>query len=153
MLCGNQISATARPGAVILCALILTACAATGNYTYKLYPGPELPDSELATVTFGSRLEHVFFDGLSVHRSDYGDIRVRPGEHAIIFDALWGARDIHVTVDLEKGRRYLLLQTDVWPFCCPEPAVVSGEKVWAWIQEEDTGVVIGELVQTAMPEP
>ncbi|MDH3375115.1 MAG: hypothetical protein OEM85_17285 [Gammaproteobacteria bacterium] len=125
---------------------VIAGCAATGNYTYKLYSGPTLPDAELAAVQFGGRLEHVIIDGLSVYRADYGDVLLSPGEHSIVFDSdWWGGQDIRYSVQLEKGRQYLLLKTDVWPFCCPGPVVVSGQKVWGWVQDATSEAIVGEI--------
>lgn len=119
--------------------VVIVGCAATGNYTYKLYPGPKLSKAELATVEFGSRLEHVVIDGLNVHRSEYGKVLLLPGEHTFAFNG------ISISAQLEKGHQYLLLGTDVWPFCCADPVIVSGREVHRWIQNADTGAIVGEI--------
>lgn len=141
---------------VALVAVISGCTASTGNYTYKLYAGPTLPEAELAIVKFGQEtLEHVTIDGLSVHRADYGDVLLSPGQHSIVFVSNWpGGRDIRYSVQLEKGRQYQLMETSQWMLasCCREPAQVSGLTVWGWVQDANSGEIVGEVEEYGMPE-
>lgn len=126
-------------------AATLSACASTGSHTYKLYPGPSLPASELASVEFGSRITNVAIDGLAVDRSEYGTVLLLPGEHSIEFINYNGSVYLHYVALLERGHTYQLVGTDVWPFCCPDDVSVSGQKVSAWIKDADSGEVVGEI--------
>ena len=46
----------------------LRGCARTDDIVYKLYPGPERPDTEIVTLQLGSASE-VIIDGLKVDRA------------------------------------------------------------------------------------
>lgn len=75
----------------IITAAVLISLSACGSHhsqhVYKLYPGPDLPDSDVATLVFGEGVYAVEIDGLKVSSSDYGEIKLTPGEHYI----RWGA--------------------------------------------------------------
>jgi hypothetical protein len=68
------------------------------DHVYKLYPGPERPQSELATV----RLESAYYaqiDGLLVDRGDYEQVLLLPGEHEIHWGQ-WFAVSVLVDPDM-----------------------------------------------------
>lgn len=79
-------SAVPPVASALLAALwLLTLAACGGQQIYKLYPGPERPPSELATVQFGffGHAKDLLIDGIFVNGSDYDTIRVSPGLHRL----------------------------------------------------------------------
>ena len=62
------------------------------HHVYKLYPGKELPKSQLATVELTSAY-YAQIDGLLIQRADYQEVLLLPGEHEIRRLALLIHRD------------------------------------------------------------
>jgi hypothetical protein len=100
-------------------AALLTACANGNDFLYKLYPGPERPDSELATLTLDGNVYHATIDGLYVQRLDYSVVKLRPGEHTITYGAVFGTSylvnaemedriETTETFEMLAGRNYIL---------------------------------------------
>ena len=58
--------------ALTIIVLLLSACGGYhSEHVYKLYPGPELPESDIATLKFGKGVYAVEIDGLKVSSADY----------------------------------------------------------------------------------
>lgn len=136
-----------RRGFSLILLGLVAGCGTTATgHVYKLYPGPQLPDAELATVSFGSReifnypmnVERVLIDGVTADRTQFGKVKVLPGNHEIVFPSQSGSRVIHVSVTLEPGHNYVLMG---WG----GPVRVSGQWVNRWIQDAETGDIVGEV--------
>jgi hypothetical protein len=69
----------ANPACVFL--IILSGCASS-NPVYKLYPGPLLQDSDLATVTL-THGDAISVDGLNVASAEYRTVHLMPGLYRI----------------------------------------------------------------------
>jgi len=70
----------------LLLATLSGACAPLPSHiynTYKLYPGPLRPASELVKISFGRGVTSFHVDGLRVSRADYKLVELLPGEHEI----------------------------------------------------------------------
>ncbi len=134
--------------AAALCGVIalitLGGCSTTSDFVYKLYPGPALPDSELATLRFGDRVSEARIDGLSVNRWDYGAIKVAPGGHTISYGAEFGvsvmvnpamqdAIATSTTIELKSGRSYILQGARTYG---------HGYTMYLWIEDAETGDVV-----------
>lgn len=134
--------------AAALCGVIalitLGGCATSSDFVYKLYPGPELPDSELATLRFGGDVHEARIDGLNVTRWDYGAIKVAPGRHTISYGAEFGvsvmvnsamhdAIATSTTIELESGRSYILQAGRTYG---------HGYTMYLWIEDAETGNVV-----------
>ncbi len=135
--------------AAALCGVIalitLGGCSTNNDFVYKLYPGPELPDSELATLRFGGQVFEARIDGLNVMRRDYGAIKVAPGRHTISYGAEFGvsvmvnpamhdAIAADTTIELEPGRSYILQGGRTYG---------QGYTMYLWIEDAETGDVVG----------
>ena len=132
---------------VILAAMVvsLAACGSTrSQHVYKLYPGPELPDSDVATMIFGDGVFAVEIDGLKVSSSDYGTIKLSPGEHSI----RWGATflvsvmvnssgfdhaETENVTDLVAGHTYII-QSD--------RTTGHSYRMYLWIEDAETGEAV-----------
>lgn len=121
----------------------LFACATPTHESYKLYPGPARPLSELAVV----RLDDASiaeFDGRVAERTDWADVQLLPGKHQIRWQREFGAS---VTVEpsgfatggnsaevtLEAGHVYALRA---------DRSYGLGYEMYFWISDETTGRVI-----------
>lgn len=125
--------------------LLLSACGTlheTG--VYKLYPGPERPDSELATLAFGDRVYTMEVDGLKVSSGDYSEVKLLPGEHRINWGATFGVSvmvnpamfdraDAEQVVKLAAGHRYRV-QAD--------RTTGAGYRMFVWIEDAASGEVV-----------
>jgi len=118
-----------------------------GHYVYKLYPGKELPESQLVTVKL-SDAYYAQFDGFLVDRADYQDVLLLPGEHeiswgkwfavSVMVDANMFAEGGHTAlVELRAGHTYELhadrthghgYQKYFWITDAASGEVIAGEK-------------------------
>lgn len=124
---------------------IMCGCAADDQlYVYKLYPGPQLAETEVATIRFGSRVFAARVDGLEFRPGDYDRVHVLPGEHLIDWHGdFWDSydsdgsdnftKDACATVDLEKGVVYILGAGDT---------EMSELELKYWIQAENSGAIL-----------
>ena len=123
---------------------LIAGCVTASSHSYKLYPGPALPEAELAVVEIAAGLDHTEIDGLSVYPADYGRVLVSPGKHSIVLIGPEGI-SLRYTAILEKGHQYRLLTW--WGrlcYWCAQPEF-SGKTVWGWVEDETSGLVVGEL--------
>jgi hypothetical protein len=91
---------------VISTLLLLSACGTLHEAgVYKLYPGPALPDSEVATLEFGSNVFAMEINDLKVHSNDYSSIKLAPGTYKIRWDASFEVGMVF-SLDLLAGHRY-----------------------------------------------
>ena len=132
---------------ILLFSFVITSCGLTNHYVYKLYPGPELPDSEVVTLVFGSGIHEVTIDGMKVKRSDYQTIKLQPGEHiihweatflvSVLIDADGVAHDATTnTVLMKAGHTYTLHK---------DRTTGHGYETYLWMTDETTGqIVAGE---------
>ena len=116
------------------------------HHVYKLYPGKELLQSELATIKLTS-VYYVQIDGLRVNRMDYEQVRLLPGKHEIYWGK-WFAVSVMVdpdmfseggltaVVELEAGHTYELHA---------DRTTGHGYRKYFWITDAVSGeVVAGE---------
>lgn len=106
-----------------------------------------LPDSEVATLQFGSGIHEVTIDGMKVNRSDYREIKLQPGEHvmhwratflvSVLIDADGFDHDATTnTVQLKAGHIYTLHK---------DRTTGHGYEMYLWMTDETTGeIVAGE---------
>lgn len=122
---------------VLLSAAVLAACATGTNHVYKLYPGPERPAAELATLVFDDRVYHATIDGLYVERWDYGSVQVLPGTHTIAYGAAFAVSYLVnpemqdsiegvETFELLAGKTYLMKS---------DRSYGHGYTMYLWIEE------------------
>jgi len=105
------------------------------------------PDSEVSTLLFGAGVFEVSIDGMSVNRSDYQEIKLKPGEHVIhwgamflvsvLIDADGFAQDETTdTVQFKAGHTYTLHK---------DRTTGHGYEIYLWIRDDTTGeIVAGE---------
>lgn len=128
-------------------ALTLTGCASADRHTYKLYPGPERPAAELATLDV-TGVDSVIIDGLEVSRWDYGTVLLLPGEHqlvstetfgfsVLIEPAMLGTFESTLDVTLAPGKVYKVIG---------DRTTGHGYRIYFWVEEVQSGKVIaGEM--------
>jgi hypothetical protein len=125
--------------------ITLSSCGSHhSQHVYKLYPGPELPDSDVATLVFGEGVYAVEIDGLKVSSSDYGEIKLTPGEHHI----RWGATFlISVMVNasgfdrIETGNDANLVAGHTYTIHA-DRTTGYGYRMYLWVEDTETGEVI-----------
>lgn len=115
---------------------LLAGCESTSEFAYKLYPGQELPDTELVTLSFGDNgINEVLINGIMVQRSEYGTVKLLPGECTVLIPRV----DIEVSAEFEKGHHYLLqwgLTKDSY-----------GQPTHRWIEDTGLGTFVGTVTQ------
>jgi hypothetical protein len=123
----------------------LSACGAHhSQYVYKLYPGPELTDSDVATLKFGKGVYVVEIDGLKVSSADYGTIKLVPGKHSIRWEAMFlvsvmvnssgfDSAEADKKVNLSAGHTYTIEA---------DRTTGPGYRMYLWIENTDTGEVV-----------
>lgn len=133
---------------VLLCLVtgslgLLWSCASTKDIVYKLYPGPERPDTELVTLYLGDATE-VVIDGMKVSQSDYGTVKLLPGPHEIQWKSWFGVsvliepsgyaiRESEDTVEFKAGQAYILKADRTTGY---------GYRTFLWIEDVGSGKVI-----------
>lgn len=127
---------------------IFSAMDDGGPYVYKLYPGPELPESDVAVVELASAY-YAQIDGFMIQHADYERVHLLPGEHVI----RWGRRftvsvlvdpdmfaegSLTAVLDLEGGHTYELHA---------DRTTGPGYRKYFWITDSASGeVVAGEMI-------
>lgn len=113
------------------------------HHVYKLYPGKERPQSELATVKLAG-VSFAQIDGLRVNRADYEQVHLLPGEHQVYWGQ-WFAVSVMVDsdmfseggltaqVELEAGHSYELHA---------DRTHGHGYQMFFWMTDRATGEVI-----------
>lgn len=105
-------------GALVIAGALVAACATKPAPAFKLYPGPERGDSELAIVRLGDA-GAAEFDGRLAAQGDWSEVRLLPGEHTIRWQTEFGVSVMiepsgfatggnEATVTLEAGHVYTL---------------------------------------------
>lgn len=142
-------SPVSRIASLLLAALWLPALGACGGpQIYKLYPGPERPPAELATVDFGYILhdQDLLIDGMLIKRSDYDTILLLPGLYRLELQrhadgkrepvpAVRGAPANAPVVKLEAGLVYLIDKT-----------IVSDCHLWLCVLLPESGLTVVDWV-------
>jgi len=138
---------TGRKFVVALTSVLACACATNAPApSYKLYPGPVRPASELAIVHLGDA-GTARFDGRVAERRDWSEVQLLPGEHTIEWIHEFGVSVMiepsgfatggdRATVTLEADHRYTLRA---------DRTTGPGYRMYFWIVDDATGrVVFGE---------
>jgi hypothetical protein len=121
----------------------LVSCAQnkTSSLTYKFYPGKTLQNSEVATLTFGERVDEFLVDGMKVKRTDFGSITLKPGVHEIewkyrfavsvlVNSTGWDEIEAATSIPLEAGHVYSINA---------DRTTGRGYRMFLWISDETTG--------------
>lgn len=127
----------------LLSLLILVSCAQNKatTHTYKSYSGKPLPDSEIATLTFGERVEEFFVDGVKVERTDYGFVKLKPGIYeirwkyrfavsALVNSTGWDEIEATTSLYLQAGHAYTVNANRT---------IGHGYHMILWISDETSG--------------
>jgi hypothetical protein len=126
----------------VLTLVLVSACSST-EYVYRMYGGPERPDTEIAILKLGDAYE-VEIDGRKVAHSDYSIVQLAPGTHRIgwscefgvsvmIEPSGWAYSGGSAEVELEAGHVYVLR--------C-DRTTGPGYRTFEWISNETDGEVI-----------
>ena len=146
---GSQKSLCFRLAArCFLAAVIVAIVSACGSYrsdhVYKLYPGQELPDSDVATLKFGNGVYIVEIDDLRVSAADYGAVKLLPGVHTIRWEATFMV-SVMVNAsgfdraELENGA---LLSAGHTYILEADRTTGHGYRMYLWIEDAKTGEVV-----------
>jgi hypothetical protein len=122
---------------------LLWSCASTDDIVYKLYPGPERPDTEIVTLRLGSASE-LIIDGMKVDRSDYGSVTLLPGPHEIRWSTWFG---VSVLVDpsgfaTRESEQVVVLKTGHTYILKADRTHGHGYRTYLWIEDTSSGEVI-----------
>ncbi len=118
----------------------------SGRQIYKLYPGKQRPSNELAVV-FLNDIPSVSVDGLSVFKTDYQEIHLLPGRHALAWRKVFGfsvmveptmmkEAELALEAGLNAGHTYKLFA---------DRTTGQGYRFYFWIEDVASGEVIGGL--------
>jgi len=125
--------------------VLVSACGSyRSDHVYKLYPGPELPDSDVATLKFGNGVYVVEIDGLRVSATDYGEVKLLSGVHTIRWEATFmvsvmvnssgfDRAEIDNVAILSAGHTYTLEA---------DRTTGHGYRMYLWIEDAKTGEVV-----------
>lgn len=132
----------------VITAAILVFLSACGGYhsehVYKLYPGPELPDSGVATLKFGNGVYAVEIDGLKVSSADYGAIKLVPGVHTIRWEAMFLV-SVMVNAsgfDSAEADKVAILSAGHTYTIEAGRTTGHGYRMYLWIENTETGEVV-----------
>ena len=97
---------------------LLAGCGHNEIYVYKLYPGPERTDGDLATIRMAGSTVGAKIDGLLFCPAEYSLVHVFPGAHEFEWTGkFWyeaGDKDFNyektasVNLEVEAGNTYVL---------------------------------------------
>lgn len=126
--------------------LLLVSCAQneTSTIAYKSYPGHTIPDSEIATLAFGERVNEFYIDGIEVKRTDYGSVKLEPGLHEIrwkyrfavsvlVNSTGWDEIEATTSLYLEAGHTYTVNA---------DRTIGKGYRMILWISDEGSGKLV-----------
>jgi hypothetical protein len=114
---------------------------------YKLYPGPVIADSQLATLILDSPVRVILIDGLVFSAHEYASAKLLPGEYhlnwsvhfgvSVLVDSSgFGEADTATIAQLNAGRTYIAKF---------ERTYGPGYQTYLWLEDFDSGeVVAGE---------
>lgn len=138
VLAGNAI-------AFALLAAALVGCAAgpAETHSYKLYPGPARPASEIAIVRLGDATQ-LEVDGRPASQADWTEVHVLPGSHRLRWQSAFGVSVLvepgmiatggrEAEVALEAGRVYVLRA---------DRTTGPDYRMFFWVEEAGSGRVV-----------
>lgn len=129
----------------VVIVVFLSACGGYhSEHVYKLYPGPELPDSGVATLKFGNGVHAVEIDGLKVSSADYGAIKLVPGVHAIRWEAIFLV-SVMVNAsgfDSAEADKMAILSAGHTYTIEADRTTGHGYRMYLWIENTETGEVV-----------
>jgi hypothetical protein len=122
---------------------MLLACTTLPDATYKLYPGPARPASDIAIVRLGDA-GVAEFDGRVAERTDWSGVQLAPGKHAIRWQTEFGVSVLvepsgfatggnEAQVELIAGHVYTLRA---------DRTTGPGYRMFFWIRDETAQQVV-----------
>jgi len=128
---------------LVLFLSLLSGCATPESAIYKLYPGPNKPDSGIATLELYNASGAVI-DGLRVNHGDYAKVHLLPGKHHVSWTSVHGVsvliepsgfaqKESQHLIDMEEGHTYRLRS---------DRTTGPGYVIYHWIEDITTGSVI-----------
>jgi len=133
----------ATPYLAMLAGMLLCACAALPETSYKLYPGLVRAPTEIAIVRLGDA-GVAMFDGRIARRGDWGEVQLLPGEHTIVWQTeftvsamvepsgfAYGGREEKIM--LHAGHVYTLKA---------DRTTGRGYRMYFWVRDETTQRVV-----------
>jgi hypothetical protein len=131
------------PFIAVLFLLLLASCVQNkaSTHAYKSYSGKALPDSEVATLAFGERVEEFSVDEVKVKRTDYGFVKLKPGVYqiswkyrfavsALVNSTGWDEIDATTSIELQAGHTYTVNA---------DRTTGHGYRMILWISDETSG--------------
>jgi hypothetical protein len=136
-----------RAVALYVSGVIVLSCATTlPEASYKLYPGPARPDSDIVIVRLGDA-GAAEFDGRVAVRSDWSEVRTLPGEHTIRWQTEFGVSVLVEPSGFATGgneARVVLAAGHVYTLRAAR-TTGPGYRMYFWIRDDTTQqVVAGE---------
>ena len=128
----------------VIFVVISACCACHSQYVYKLYPGPTLPDSNVATLKFGSGVHAVEIDGLRVSSADYGTIKLMPGQHRIQWESTFIVSVMVNASGFDSAETDKMATLAVGHTYSIEADRTTGHgyRMFLWIEDGETGEVV-----------
>jgi len=135
---------TSRAATRLLAAVIvLLAACSTQDYVYRMYGGPERPETEVASLKLGDAMG-AWVDGREIAHSDYSTVKLAPGSHRIewaceywvsvmIEPSGFGYSNASDELELKAGHVYVLR--------C-DRTTGPGYQTFEWIFDETDGEVV-----------
>lgn len=117
---------------IVIFLSLLSSCVTPESAIYKLYPGPEVPESGIATLDIYDAGSAVI-DGHRVDYKDYDKVQLLPGNHNIRWTSKFVLKESQYDVILEGGHTYRL-RSDTAPG--------ARLRIYIWIEDITSGNVI-----------
>jgi len=128
---------------LVLFLVLLSGCATPESVVYKLYPGPNRPDSGVATLELYNASSAVI-DGFRVSRGDYSKVHLLPGKHYVTWTSVHG---VSVLVEpsgfAQGGSQHLITMEEGHTYRLRSSRTTGpGYVIDHWIEDRTKGSVI-----------
>jgi len=123
-------------------AIASTSCSTT-QYTYKMYGGPQRPQSELSVIDLHDAVG-VMIGTRKVAHSDYSIIQLLPGRYPVYWECLYGVSVMIEPSGFATGARSAdveLLAGHVYSLHC-DRTTGYGYRMYQWISDDTEGRIV-----------
>ncbi len=144
--CGTN-SARAAAVGLIAAAIISTSCSTT-QYAYKMYGGPQRPDSELSAIDLHDAVG-VMIGTRKVAHSDYSSVQLLPGTYPVYWECLYGVSVMIEPSGFATGARSAdveLVAGHVYSLHC-DRTTGYGYQMYQWISDDTEGRIVAGKVK------
>lgn len=139
--CGTCPSRAAAVG--LIAAAIASASCSTTQYAYKMYGGPQRPQSELSIIDLHDAVG-VMIGNRKVAHSDYSSIQLLPGTYPVYWECLYGVSVMIEPSGFATGARSAdveLRAGHLYSLHC-DRTTGYGYQMYQWISDDTEGRIV-----------